>query len=183
MGWTVDGLRRCEAVSHWPRHVVRVCRSRRVRSLARASKGVMHVWAKPLAAWCFRIHYKGFRRARVRAGALAVVWRLWTYASYWAPSGVILNHVWSKKSWCLERTGFLNLPNHVFSRWWSDEEAVMQPDQGLRRVSCEKCFHGLLNNLRFKVFKQAKCAVTLARTVGRSEPGQQLFSQRFALGP
>ena len=106
MGWTVDGLRRCEAVSHWPRHVVRVCRSRRVRSLARASKGVMHVWAKPLAAWCFRIHYKGFRRARVRAGALAVVWKLWTYASYWAPSGVILNHVWSKKSWCLERTVF-----------------------------------------------------------------------------
>jgi DNA-directed RNA polymerase subunit RPC12/RpoP len=81
------------------------------------------------------------------------------------------------------KDGFLNLPNHVFSRWWSDKEAVMQPDQGLRRVSCDKCFHGILNNPRFKVFKQAKCAVTLARTVGRSEQGQQLFSQRFALGP
>jgi hypothetical protein len=41
----VDGkwLGAVKAAGQWPRHVVRVCRSRRVRSLARASKGVMHV--------------------------------------------------------------------------------------------------------------------------------------------
>ena len=48
MGRKVDGLDRCGVTGPWTRHVVRVCRSRLARSLARASKGVMHVWARPL---------------------------------------------------------------------------------------------------------------------------------------
>ena len=89
----------------WTCHVDRVCRSRLTRSLARASKGVMHVWARPFAC-CFRMYCRGVRRARASAGALAVFRRFSVYASYWAANGVILNHVWSKKSWCLDRTVF-----------------------------------------------------------------------------